>query len=102
MYLTEKEIMSQTEALKKTSSYFEKNREKISDFFTETGREKFVFMGCGSSFMLCKSLEHIFKGFGFNLLIFFFFLARLPTPIITSGDKVVKKKVSVLDSVGVK
>ena len=29
MYLTEKEIMSQTEALKKTSSYFEKNREKI-------------------------------------------------------------------------
>lgn len=60
MYLTEKEIMSQTEALKKTSSYFEKNREKISDFFTEAGREKFVFMGCGSSFMLCKSLEHIF------------------------------------------
>lgn len=60
MYLTEKEIMSQTEALQKTRKYFESNRQKISDFFTEAGRKKFVFMGCGSSFMLCKSLEHIF------------------------------------------
>lgn len=60
MYLTEMEILAQPEALKQTYEYFEKHSQRICDFFKNSGTKKFVFMGCGSSFMLCKGLQHIF------------------------------------------
>ena len=55
MYLTEREIMSQHEALIRTCSYMEEEKEKICAFFEEHNLHSFVFMGCGSSYMLAKS-----------------------------------------------
>ena len=55
MYLTEREIMSQHEALIRTCSYMTEERDRIASFFAEHPRRSFVFLGCGSSYMLAKS-----------------------------------------------
>lgn len=60
MYLTEQEIMTQHEALQKTLAQLEKQKEQITSFFNRNGKRKFVFMGCGSSYMLAKSMERMF------------------------------------------
>ncbi|MDO4274969.1 MAG: SIS domain-containing protein [Eubacteriales bacterium] len=58
MYLTEQEIMSQQEALEKTYDYLTGMRGKLQEFLKS--RKKFVFLGCGSSYMLAKSGQRIF------------------------------------------
>ncbi len=55
MYMTEKELFSQYEALKKTCWSMEERKEEISSFFTSRKRKGIVFIGCGSSFSLAKS-----------------------------------------------
>lgn len=60
MYLTEKEIMTQHEALQKTIAQLDLQRNEIEEFFGGSGQRKFVFMGCGSSYMLAKSMERMF------------------------------------------
>ena len=58
MYLTEKEIMSQHEALVITLEHILKQSELLKSF--AEGKKKLVFMGCGSSFMVAKSCQNIF------------------------------------------
>ena len=60
MYLTEQEIMSQHEALKKTYQYLNEKREEIDQFFKNHISKKFVFFGCGSSYMLSKTGQRLF------------------------------------------
>lgn len=63
MYYTEKEIMTQHEALEHTYSYFEKRKTKIQQFFSDKKCKKFVILGCGSSYMLAKSGQKLFCGY---------------------------------------
>lgn len=58
MYLTEQEILSQQEALEKTYAYLTELRGEVEAFFG--GRKKFIFLGCGSSYMLAKSGQRMF------------------------------------------
>ena len=60
MYYTEKEIMTQHEALRRTFEYFEGKKEEIKHFFQEKKRRKFLILGCGSSYMLAKSGQKLF------------------------------------------
>ena len=55
MFITEREIMSQHEALSRTCRYMMQQKETIRSFFREHPARSFVFMGCGSSYMLAKS-----------------------------------------------
>ncbi len=63
MYLTEKEIMSQYEALIKTVDYINGKAPEIKDFFKKNGEKRFVFLGSGSSYMLSKSGARFFSAF---------------------------------------
>lgn len=63
MYLTEKEILDTPNALKKTYSYFSKKENEIKTFFENNKSRKFVFFGCGSSYMLSKSSATLFNSF---------------------------------------
>ena len=63
MYLTEKEILDTPIALAKTCEYFRSKESEINDFFANNKQRKFVFLGCGSSYMLSKSAETIFSAF---------------------------------------
>ncbi len=55
MYITEREIMLQHEALIRTCAYMTGEKDKIESFFKEHPMRSFVFLGCGSSYMLAKS-----------------------------------------------
>lgn len=59
MYLTEKEIMLQHEALKKTYEYLRSRKDEIESFLG-SGPAKFNIIGCGSSYMLAKSGQRMF------------------------------------------
>lgn len=59
MYLTEQEIMEQHIALAKTYGYMMEKRNEIEDFFAANPSRKFVFLGCGSSYMLAKSGQQL-------------------------------------------
>ncbi len=59
MYLTEKEIMFQHEALHRTYDYIWEKRDEIRGFFGK-GTKKVNIMGCGSSYMLAKSGQRMF------------------------------------------
>lgn len=61
MYLTEQEAMGQHLALQKTFDYFIEQRAKIEQFFHQHTMRKFIFLGCGSSFMLAKSGDKLFS-----------------------------------------
>lgn len=61
MYLTEKEILDTPNALQRTCTYFDEKDAAIKHFFSEYPRRKFVFFGCGSSYMLAKSAATIFS-----------------------------------------
>ena len=61
MYLTEKEILDTPNALQRTCTYFDEKDADIKRFFSEHPRRKFVFFGCGSSYMLAKSAATIFS-----------------------------------------
>lgn len=60
MYYTEKEIMTQHEALEATYRYFENRKQEIQQFFSDKKCKKFMIMGCGSSYMLAKSGQKLF------------------------------------------
>ena len=60
MSLTEREILDTPRALERTCRYFGERRERHRAFFAETARRKFVFLGCGSSYMLAKSAAAFF------------------------------------------
>lgn len=60
MYYTEKEIMTQHEALEATYRYFENRKLEIQQFFSDKKCKKFMIMGCGSSYMLAKSGQKLF------------------------------------------
>lgn len=64
MYLTESEILDTPHALKNTLDYFEAQRNTIAQFFGEHKQRKFVFLGCGSSYMLAKGAAVLFDGLG--------------------------------------
>jgi fructoselysine-6-P-deglycase FrlB-like protein len=59
MFLTEMEIYSQQGALEKTFAYVLEQRDKIIEVFAPQYR-KYVFFGCGSSYMLAKSAAKVF------------------------------------------
>lgn len=61
MFLTEQEILDTPRALGLTCGYFEKKQEELHAFFSKNGQKKFAFFGCGSSYMLAKSAETIFR-----------------------------------------
>lgn len=60
MYLTEQEIMATGDALGKTYHQILAQEEEVKEFFRANRQRKFVFMGCGSSYMLSKSCERMF------------------------------------------
>lgn len=53
--------MSQHETLKKTYQYMMERKSEIKEFFQRNSSRKFVFFGCGSSYMLSKSANRIFS-----------------------------------------
>jgi glutamine---fructose-6-phosphate transaminase (isomerizing) len=57
VYLTEKEIFNQYEALKKTYDYFIKKRVEIKKLQQNKEFNSITFIGSGSSYCLCKSAE---------------------------------------------
>lgn len=57
MYITEKEIFSQYEALEKTYNYLMDNSDRIKAIFEKAGVKGVIFTGSGSSYSLCKSAE---------------------------------------------
>ncbi len=59
MDLTEKEIMSQHEALDKTYELFVNKKDEIKDFFDKNKQKKFTILGCGSSYMLAKTAQRL-------------------------------------------
>ncbi len=60
MYLTEQEIMSTHEALTQTYDRMLSQKEEIEAFFRQNPQRKFLFIGCGSSYMLSKTCERLF------------------------------------------
>ncbi|MGI6705233.1 MAG: SIS domain-containing protein [Clostridia bacterium] len=61
MYKTEREIMSQYEALGKTYRYIMDRRDELKAFLDKQPYKSVTFIGCGSSYCLCKSAEISFK-----------------------------------------
>jgi len=55
MDLTYKEMQDTWSALRKTTAYLEENWNAIEAFFN--GKKRFVFIGCGSSYSISKSLS---------------------------------------------
>lgn len=55
MYLTEKELFSQYDALKQTYKEINKKSEEILSFYKNGGYGSITFIGCGSSYSLSKS-----------------------------------------------
>lgn len=61
MYLTEKEILDTPRALALTCDYFAGKKEELAAFFAAHTQRKFVFFGCGSSYMLAKGAATLFQ-----------------------------------------
>lgn len=61
MFLTEKEILDTPNALAKTVKYFAEKREEIGQFLSTHRERKFSVFGCGSSYMLAKSVAAVFQ-----------------------------------------
>jgi glucosamine--fructose-6-phosphate aminotransferase (isomerizing) len=57
MYLTEKEIFSQYDALRQTYDYFLANAERIRDVYQKHQPRSLTFVGCGSGYCLCQAAE---------------------------------------------
>lgn len=55
MYLTEKEIFSQYEALSGTYDYMQSKAQLLKDYYGKAGHKSIIFIGCGSSYSLSKS-----------------------------------------------
>lgn len=61
MFKTEKEILDQYNALEKTYNYMLENKASIKAFMEKTNFKSITFIGCGSSYSLCKSAEISYK-----------------------------------------
>ncbi len=61
MFLTEQEILDTPRALERTCTYFEEEKGALSAFFSAHTQRKFVFFGCGSSYMLSKGAATLFQ-----------------------------------------
>lgn len=61
MYKTEREILSQYDALEKTFTYLMERAQDIRDFKKDKVFKNITFIGSGSSFSLCKSAEMSLK-----------------------------------------
>lgn len=59
MSITEREIMSQQEALEKTFAQMSAARDRWRNILGDRP-QRYVFMGCGSSYMLAKSAQRLF------------------------------------------
>lgn len=57
MYKTEIEMFNQYEALTKTYEYLKKKAEEIKNLRDSGGFKSITYIGCGSSYSLCKSAE---------------------------------------------
>ena len=55
MFLTEKEIFSQYEALRRTYDYMLEKADSIRDLVARHNPKSLTFIGCGSSYCLCRS-----------------------------------------------
>lgn len=60
MSLTKLEIQDTPHALARTCDYFAGKKEALDTFFALHSQRKFVFFGCGSSYMLAKSAAALF------------------------------------------
>lgn len=61
MSLTEQEILDTPQALERTCRYFEERDTEVRAFFDRHTQRKFVFFGCGSSYMLAKGAAALFQ-----------------------------------------
>ena len=57
MYLTYGEIKDQYNALGKTIGYLDRRRREIVDFFHDRNPASLTYIGSGSSYLICRSLE---------------------------------------------
>lgn len=57
MYLTEKEIFSQYDALKKTYDYMISKADEIKEFMKDHSSRTLTYIGAGSGYCLCQSSE---------------------------------------------
>ena len=73
MSLTYNEIKNTPEALKKTMQCIEQNWQSISSFLD--GKKRFVFLGCGSSYSLARSMA-----------VMTYMHTGLPATALTAGD----------------
>ena len=55
MFLTEKEIFSQYEALRRTYDYMLEKADSIRDLVARHNPKSLTFIGCGSRFCRCRS-----------------------------------------------
>lgn len=61
MYRTYEEITTQYDSLEKTLEYFKGMRDEIRKFMDAPRHKSITFLGCGSSYTICKSAETIFN-----------------------------------------
>lgn len=57
MYIIQREIFDQYNALQKTYDYFIEKAEEIKEFWEENKVGSVTFTGCGSSYTICRSIE---------------------------------------------
>lgn len=57
MHKTYHEVKQQYEALEKTYNYILQKRGEIKRFYKENHKDSLTFIGCGSSYSLCRSAE---------------------------------------------
>lgn len=65
MSRTYNEIVTQYQALSKTYDHIKSKKESFIDFFKSRKKQNIVFSGCGSSYLICKSLELFAKMHGY-------------------------------------
>ena len=73
MSLTHEEIMATPDALRRTADYLEKEWEAIAQYLA--GKERFVFLGSGSSYSLARSMS-----------VMTYMHTGLPTTALSAGD----------------
>jgi glucosamine--fructose-6-phosphate aminotransferase (isomerizing) len=78
MFKTKQEILSQYKALEKTYNYMLENKASIKDFVENASFKSITFIGCGSSYSLCKSAETSYK-----------LRTGLPANSIAAGDMLI-------------
>ena len=73
MSLTHDEIMGTPDALRKTTEYLQKEWAAIAQYLA--GKKRFIFLGCGSSFSLARSMS-----------VMTYMHTGLPSAALSAGD----------------